>query len=58
MNAGMQCLINTEDFVKYFLSKAYKKEINYDNPLGTKGQLVNAFADLLTEMWNGNSKSV
>ena len=37
MNSGLQCLANTEELVKFFLSKAYKKEINYDNPIGTKG---------------------
>ncbi|EGR30389.1 ubiquitin carboxyl-terminal hydrolase family protein, putative [Ichthyophthirius multifiliis] len=39
MNSALQCLSNTEPLTHYFLNKYYKKEINKDNPLGTKGKL-------------------
>jgi hypothetical protein len=44
----------------YFLSEdeKYKEEINEQNPLGTKGKLVNAYAELLRDMWSGQSSSV
>lgn len=35
MNSALQCLSNTLPLTEYFLSKAYKKEINKTNVLGT-----------------------
>lgn len=43
---------------EYFLSESYATEINEQNPLGTQGRLVSAYAELLQEMWSGNSSSV
>lgn len=51
MNSALQCMSNTTELTKYFLYGMYKNEINYDNPLGTKGRLVNAYAKLMNELW-------
>lgn len=53
MNAALQCLSHTEELSEYFLDRKYKTEINLDNPLGTSGKLVEAYASLIFELWNG-----
>ena len=39
----------------YFTSNEYKKEINLVNRLGRKGEIAEAYADLVNEMWSGNN---
>lgn len=56
MNSTLQCLSNTEDLRRYFLSGDYLNDLNTDNPLGTGGELATAFARLLGEMWGVPSK--
>ena len=51
MNAGLQCLSNTEELAKFFLFNLYKKDINLDNPLGLEGKLAAGFQDLLQALW-------
>ncbi|KAK6906785.1 hypothetical protein I203_100772 [Kwoniella mangroviensis CBS 8507] len=51
MNSTLQCLSATYPFTSYFLDGSYKKSINIYNPLGTKGNLANAFAELLKALW-------
>ena len=59
MNSGLQCLSNTEELTKYFLSKTYKNDINSNNPLGLGGKLAKAYASLLEDIWiSKNSKTV
>lgn len=55
MNSGLQCLSNTIELTKYFCYNLYKPDINKDNPLGMKGQLAIAYAELVKEMWMGSS---
>lgn len=50
MNSAIQCLAHTPKLVDYFLGE-YKKEINYENPLGMNGELALAFGDLLRKLW-------
>ena len=40
MNSALQCMSNTAPIVEYFLSDAYKSDINTTNPLGMKGQVI------------------
>ncbi|KAL3913819.1 MAG: hypothetical protein SGILL_006340 [Bacillariaceae sp.] len=56
MNSTLQCLSNTEEIRKYFLSGEYEKDLNRDNPLGTGGELATKFAQLLSEMWGVSRK--
>jgi ubiquitin C-terminal hydrolase len=51
MASGLQCLSNTEPFVKFFISDVYEHYVNDKNPLGTRGRLALAFGDLLKELW-------
>lgn len=57
MNSALQCLVHTPKLVDYFLGN-FQKEINYENPLGMKGELASAFGDLLRKLWAPGSKSV
>ena len=58
MNSALQCLSNTQDLTRYILSKKYESEINYQNPLGTKGNLITEYSYLITEMWKGASSEL
>lgn len=57
MNSGLQCLSNTTELTKYFAFNLWRKDVNKDNPLGMKGKLATAYADLILEMWKGGSSS-
>ena len=52
MNSSLQCLSNCWELTKYFLDERFKQDLNEQNPLGTCGRLVQAYAKLLNEMWN------
>lgn len=58
MNSALQCLSNSVPLTKYFLSEKYKEELNRDNPLGMKGEIANAYAGLLNQIWNEHYSSV
>ena len=47
MNAALQCLIHTKDLTEYFVDKLYIDEINEDNPIGSKGKIIRAYAKFL-----------
>ncbi len=56
MNSGLQCLSSCQELTKYFLLGLYKNEINKENPLGQKGYLAQAYAELILDMWKGSSR--
>ena len=58
MNSALQCLSNTTELTKYFLFGLFKNEINYNNPLGTKGRLSSAYYKLMNQMWIKNDYRV
>jgi len=47
MNTALQGLSNTWPFNNYFLEKLFLNEINMDNVLGTKGELVYHYAKIV-----------
>ncbi|KNC99742.1 uncharacterized protein SPPG_05122 [Spizellomyces punctatus DAOM BR117] len=51
MNSALQCLSNTPPLTKYFLKGLWEKELNRDNPLGMKGEVAAAYADLILQLW-------
>ncbi len=57
MNSALQCLSNTYELQQYFVSGAYKEELNTDNPLGMGGAIADAFGSLITNIWNGQGGS-
>jgi ubiquitinyl hydrolase 1 len=58
MNATIQCLSASVLLAQYLLDGTYKRAINTQNPLGTRGALANAFASLLRALWSEQSVSV
>ncbi len=57
MNSALQCLSNTYELQQYFVSGAYKEELNTDNPLGMGGAIAEAFGNLIGNIWNGQGGS-
>ncbi|KAJ1390659.1 Ubiquitin specific protease, conserved site [Sesbania bispinosa] len=57
MNSAIQCLAHTPKLVDFFLGD-YRKEINYENPLGMNGELALAFGDLLRKLWVPGARPV
>ena len=56
MNTSLQCLSNCWELTNYFLSNKYKKDINLDNPIGTKGKMCKSYANVLQNLWYGINK--
>jgi ubiquitin C-terminal hydrolase len=56
MNSGLQCLSNTVELTKYFLSGYHKEEVNEFNPLGMYGKLAMAYGALMKDMWQTNAQ--
>ncbi|XP_054625989.1 ubiquitin carboxyl-terminal hydrolase 11 isoform X1 [Dunckerocampus dactyliophorus] len=53
MNSALQCLSNTPPLTEYFLQSSYLEELNFSNPLGMKGEIAEAYADIIKQMWSG-----
>ncbi|TRY72839.1 hypothetical protein DNTS_009529, partial [Danionella cerebrum] len=58
MNSALQCLSNTPPLTEYFLKNLYLEELNFSNPLGMKGEIAEAYADVIKQMWSGRHYSV
>ena len=58
MNTGLQCLSNCELLTKYFLGNYYQKFINKDNPIGSKGEIVEKYSQLIHHIWQGNQEYI
>lgn len=54
----LQCLSNTPPLTEYFLRSSYLGELNFSNPLGMKGEIAEAYADIIKQMWSGRHFSV
>uniref|UniRef100_A0A8C5HX07 Ubiquitin carboxyl-terminal hydrolase 15 n=1 Tax=Gouania willdenowi TaxID=441366 RepID=A0A8C5HX07_GOUWI len=48
-----QCLSNIPPLTDYFLKDKYTEELNEDNPLGMKGEIAKAYAELIKQLWSG-----
>ncbi|RNA30578.1 ubiquitin carboxyl-terminal hydrolase 15 isoform X2 [Brachionus plicatilis] len=55
MNTSLQAMSNVPFLTDFFRKGLYKSEINLDNPLGCRGQLAEAYADLINEIWSGKN---
>jgi len=51
MNSGLQCLLGSTKLVAFFLTGNYRRHINVNSRLGSKGILANEFALLTSEMY-------
>uniref|UniRef100_A0A4W4H9U5 Ubiquitin carboxyl-terminal hydrolase 15 n=1 Tax=Electrophorus electricus TaxID=8005 RepID=A0A4W4H9U5_ELEEL len=53
MNSATQCLSNIPPLTEYYLKDKYQAELNEDNPLGMKGEIAKAYAELIKQLWSG-----
>uniref|UniRef100_A0A8C2XRN8 Ubiquitin carboxyl-terminal hydrolase n=1 Tax=Cyclopterus lumpus TaxID=8103 RepID=A0A8C2XRN8_CYCLU len=53
MNSAVQCLSNILPLTEYFLKDKFTDEMNEDNPLGMKGEIAKAYAELIKQLWSG-----
>lgn len=44
---------NTPPLTEYFLNDKYQEELNFDNPLGMRGEIAKSYAELIKQMWSG-----
>ncbi|XP_045394924.1 ubiquitin carboxyl-terminal hydrolase 11-like [Lemur catta] len=58
MNSALQCLSNVPQLTEYFLNNRYLEELNFCNPLGMKGEIAQAYADLVKQAWSGHHRSI
>jgi len=58
MNAALQCLSHSSPLTRHFLTNRFKKDVNLSNPLGTRGELANAYEILIKELWMSGSRSM
>ena len=58
LSSSLQCLSNTPPLTEYFLLNSYLDELNFTNPLGMKGEIAEAYADIIKQMWSGRHYSV
>lgn len=58
MNSALQCLSNTPPLTEYFLSNCYLNDLNFDNPLGMKGEIAEAYADIIKQAWSGRHSTI
>ena len=54
MNSALQCLLHTVPLMQCFLSGRFMDDLNRTNPLGQKGELAEAFANLIGSIWKVN----
>ncbi|KAL6004147.1 hypothetical protein ACLOJK_004694 [Asimina triloba] len=57
MNSAIQCLAHTPPLADYFLQD-YSNEINWKNPLGSKGEFAVAFGDLVRKSWSSVTSGI
>ena len=55
MNSSIACLSNCTELTYFFVSGEYKKEINTQNNLGTKGALSESWGKLMKQYWISDS---
>ncbi|XP_038238001.1 ubiquitin carboxyl-terminal hydrolase 11 isoform X1 [Dermochelys coriacea] len=58
MNSAFQCLSNVPPLTEYFLNNHYLGELNFSNPLGMKGEIAEAYADLVKQAWSGHHRAI
>jgi ubiquitin C-terminal hydrolase len=56
MNSALQCLSNIETMRMFFLSEQFKDQINFDSAMGSKGEVVTRFGELLHTLWHKDIK--
>ncbi|OQR77187.1 ubiquitin carboxyl-terminal hydrolase 4-like [Tropilaelaps mercedesae] len=57
MNSALQCMSNTPPLTDYFLSNQYMEDLNRENPLGMRGEIAIAYAEMIKALWSGCSQT-
>lgn len=57
LNSTIQCLSHTWPLTRYFLNNSYLDEINKHSKLGTGGELVKVYNEVIKELWFGSASS-
>ena len=58
MNTSVQCLSNCKILTNYFLHDYYIPFINRTNTIGSKGKIVESYAELIKHLWYGEKKII
>nr|CDS33928.1 ubiquitin carboxyl terminal hydrolase 4 [Hymenolepis microstoma] len=58
MNSAIQCISNVAPLRNFFLSGEFIGSINETNKLGSHGEIANAFAELIKEMWSDKKRGL
>ena len=53
MNTGLQCLSNCDILTEYILKEYYMPFINKENPIGSKGEVIEKYSELIHHLWWG-----
>ncbi|KXS22063.1 UCH-domain-containing protein [Gonapodya prolifera JEL478] len=51
MNSSVQCMSATWALTAFFLGPNWRADLNRDNPLGMRGEIAEAYAKLVRELW-------
>lgn len=58
MNSALQCIMHSKFVKDFIMSSDLTNNININNPLGTKGDLLISFADLMKEYWRTRNSRI
>lgn len=58
LNSSVQCLRRARPLTRYFLSEAFKSDVNEANPLGTGGKLAREYASTIKRLEVGRDVAV
>ncbi|GAA6062093.1 hypothetical protein JCM10212_002343 [Sporobolomyces blumeae] len=58
LSAVLQCIAATEPLSKFLANGAFRREVNYDNPHGSNGQVATALSVLLRAMMSGRHRVI
>lgn len=57
MNSALQCIRSVEELTDYFRCGYYKKELNFNNPLGHHGEIAKAYAGFIDQVYANNTST-
>ena len=55
MNSALQCIRSIDELTDYFRCGAFKKELNFDNPLGHHGEIAKSYGNFIDGIYSTNS---
>lgn len=55
-NAAVQCLIRVQPLTAYMMSPSFEKQLNVNNPLGSRGEIAMAYRNFLMDICSGTTK--